>query len=478
MSKQATTPQGPQATGIGRRGFLKRSASAFGFSVMPSYLALGRADAAGNLPPSQRVQLACIGVGGRAAAVVPGLCSGGHAVPVAFCDVDFEAPGVDANLRNHPEVRRFADFRVMLDQMGDDIDAVSVVTPDHTHFAATIDAMRRGKHVYVEKPLTHTFQESELLMRAADRFGVVTQMGNQGHTSAGSVQFQHLVEKGIIRDIVKIEAWKTPSLWFMEADQRIHDYPSGESPPKSLDWDLWCGPKPVHDYSRRLHPFDWRGFHAYGNGMLGDWGAHIIDFAHDFLALGLPERIEPLAMEDHNAVTFPLASRLRMEFPERGPGRPACELLWHDGHDCLPEVDRKYHSAAGRTPPRFGEAGTLLHRRDGEFLIQRASHEQVSRLLPQETMLDYREDLRAEAPEFDHMTSFIQACKGGEPTRSPFRIGGELTQVLMLGVICQRLNQALVFDREKKRFEGNDRANELLAGPPPRKGWEEFYQRG
>lgn len=471
------SPKTPDATGTSRRGFLKRGAGAFGFSVMPAYLALGRADAAGNLPPSQRIQLACIGVGGRAAAVVPGLCRDQHAVPVAFCDVDFEAPGADANLRNHPGVKRFADFRRMFDAMEDDIDAVSVVTPDHTHFTATMDAMRRGKHVYVEKPLTHNFREAELLMRAADQFGVVTQMGNQGHTSAGSVQFEHLVERGIIRDIVRIEAWKTPSLWFMEADQRIHRFPSGESPPDSLDWDLWCGPKPVHDYSRRLHPFDWRGFYAYGNGMLGDWGAHIIDFAHDFLKLGLPTRIDPVRMEDHNAVTFPLASRLRMEFPERGPGMPACELVWHDGHGCVPEVDPKFHSGGGK-PPRLGEAGTLLHRRDGEFLVQRGSHEQVSRLLPKETMLEYREDMKAERPEFNHLTGFIQACKGRGETRSPFRIGGELTQVLMLGVVCQRLNEALEFDPGSKRFKGNARANELLDGPPPRRGWEEFYRLG
>jgi len=147
---------------LSRRKFINKTASAIaGITILPSYLALSKADAAGNLPPSKRINLACIGIGGRAKGVIPQLCKNGAAKPVAFCDVDFkrEKEGV---LNWFPGVRQFSDYRVMFDQMGDDIDAVSIVTPDHVHFVQTIEAMQRGKHVYVEKPLTHSFREAEL----------------------------------------------------------------------------------------------------------------------------------------------------------------------------------------------------------------------------------------------------------------------------------------------------------------------------
>jgi len=446
---------------------------------MPSYLALGRADAQGNLPPSQRINLGCVGTGGRARGVVPPLCHGGHAVPVAWCDVDFSVGGCADNVKMAPKAKQFADFRVMLDEMGDDIDAVSVVTPDHTHFVAAMDAMRRGKHVYVEKPLTHNFREAQLLMDAEKKFGVVTQMGNQGHTSTGSEQFKHLVEQKVIHDIVKIEAWKSPGLWFMEAGKRISAFPAAEPMPETLNWDLWVGPKEMKAFSKKYHPFDWRAFYCYGNGMLGDWGAHIIDFPHDWLEMGLPTQLKALKMEDHNEVIFPLVSMLSMHFPERGAGRPACDLLWHDGNGFTPEVEERFCETDGEgkvVQPNLGGAGTLLHRKDGEFLIQRGSHEGVSRILPREQLMKYRKDLKVEGPEFNHMQSFTQACMGNGTTQSPFSKSGELTQVLLLGVVCQYLNEDLEFDPGTKRFKNNDRANELLDGPPAREGWKDFYQ--
>ncbi len=446
---------------------------------MPSYLALGRADAAGNVPPSQRINLACIGAGGRAEAVIPGLCAKGNAKAIAFADVDLSSGRIGATLKKFPDVKLFQDFRVMLDKMGDDIDAVSVVTPDHTHYVAALDAMRRGKHVYVEKPLTHSFKEAEMLMQAEKKYGVVTQMGNQGHTSAGSEQFKHLLEKGIIRDIVKIEAWKGPGLWFMEAEKRISAYPKGEPVPKSLDYELWCGPCAMKPFSRLYDPFSWRGFYLYGNGMLGDWGAHLIDFTQDWLKLGLPTKINALKMTDHNDVIFPLASQLSMEFPARGEGMPACEMIWRDGVGYEPELDERYWSvdaAGNKRKPGLGDAGTLLYRKDGSYVVQRGSHGSASRIYPIEKMKEFGADMKAKEPESDHMESFIQACKGNGKTQSPFSVGGELTQLLLLGVVCQYLNKNLVFDPATKRFEDNDQANAILDGPPPRNGWAEYYK--
>ncbi|NWK56246.1 Gfo/Idh/MocA family oxidoreductase [Verrucomicrobiaceae bacterium N1E253] len=445
---------------------------------MPSYLALGRTDAEGNVPPSQRVNLGCVGVGGRAGAVIPALTSNGHAQVTAFCDVDFKA-GAERNLKRFPKAKKFADFRTMLDEMGDDIDAVSVVTPDHTHFTAAMDAMCRGKHVYVEKPLTHSFRESDLLMQAEKKFKVITQMGNQGHTSAGALQFQHLVSKGIIHDIVKIDAWKSPSLWFMDAKKRINQYPGEMKAPDSLNWDLWCGPAKMMPYNRKYHPFDWRAFYLYGNGMLGDWGAHIIDFAHHWLKLGLPTHIKCHQMQDHNKVIFPLASKLSMHFPKRGDKLPACDLNWHDGIGWEPEIDEKYwdvNKDGSKKKPNPGGAGSLLHNKDGDYLVKRGSHGSPSQLYPRIKMRDFGEEMKAKGPKLGHEQSFIQACMGKGETSSPFSVGGELTQVLLLGVICQFLNEDLEFDPKTKQFKGNDKANKILAGPAPRKGWETFYK--
>lgn len=403
------------------------------------------------------------------------------ATPVAFVDVDFVAArNVGKTLEAFPDVKRFADFRVMLDEMGEDIDAVSVVTPDHTHFTVAIHAMSLGKHVYVEKPLTHTFEEAEMLMRAERRFGVVTQMGNQGHTSAGSEQFEQMLAAGVLEDIVKIEAWKSPGLWFMDADQRIQGWPKAEPMPPSLDsWDLWCGPQAVKPFSSMYCPFNWRGFHLYGGGMFGDWGAHIIDYPHHYLKLGLPTKIRPIALADHNQVSFPLSSDIHFEFPERGKTLPAVELRWKAGGNNIPRIDPKYGDpgkGGDIAIPNPGKTGTLLHRKQGDYLVQRAHHGQSSRLYPRAKMYDFKDAMKARAPERDHLESFVQACMGNGDTNSPFSVGGELTQVLCLGTIAEFLNVDLTFDPEKKRFIGNDEANALLAGPAPRSEWAHYYK--
>lgn len=465
---------------LSRRRLLRNTvATGFGFTVMPSYLALGKPDQEGNVPPSKRINLGCVGAGGRASSVIPGLCNGGFAKPVAFCDVDFAARRVEKNLKAFPEAKQFADFRVMLDKMGNGIDAVSVCTPDHTHYVAALAAMQRGKHVYVEKPLTHSFREAALLMQAEKKYGVITQMGNQGHTSPGCEQFKSLVEQGIIKDIVKIDAYKKSSLWFMTREKRISAYPPEEPKPETLDWDLWCGPAEVKPFSQLYHHFNWRGFYLYGNGMLGDWGAHIIDFAHDYLKLGLPTQIRTQGMTDHNSVIFPLATKLSMHFPARGEGLPACDLTWRDGDDCLPEVEEKFwdKDAEGKPQqPNLGGAGTLLHRKDGAFLIQRGSHSSASRIYPREKMLEFGERVKAPNVVLGHQEAFIQACLGNGKTESPFSVAGPLTQVLLLGVICQYLNQDLEFDPATGQFKGCSAANDCLRGPAPRKGWEGYYE--
>lgn len=465
-----------------RRDFLKKSAaSAFGFSFIPAYLTAARAAENPKLPPSRRINLGCIGVGGRAAGAIPNLTSDGHAVPVAFCDVDFEGSRkISDNLKTWPGVARFHDFRVMLSKMGKDIDAVSVVIPDHTHFVAAIHAMAMGKHVYVEKPLTHTFAEAEILMRAEKKFKVVTQMGNQGHTSSGASQFKQLAAAGLTDDVVKIDAWKEPSLWFMKAKSRISAYPPEEKQPDSLkDWNIWCGPQEMMPFNALYHPFGWRAFHKYGCGMFGDWGCHIIDFAHHYLKLGLPTSISPLRLDDFNKIIFPLTSHIRFQFPERGPKLPAVELMWKAGADCHPVFEEKYgdlQEDKSITKPGLGEAGTLLHRKQGDYVILRGHHGDESRIYPRKVMLEHMDAVKVTKPENTHGTSFIQACMGKTTTNSPFSVAGELTQVLNLGMIAEFLNVELQFDPATKGFVGNDEANFLLKGAPPRAEWADYYK--
>ena len=229
-------------------------------------------------------------------------------------------------------------------------------------------------------------------------------------------------------------------------------------------------------FSKLYHPFDWRAFYLYGNGMLGDWGAHIIDFAHDFLKLGQPTQISPLLMEDHNNVIFPLSSHIKMQFPARSKKLPAVELTWRDGGGYHPKVAEQYH--IGGKAPRLGGAGTLLHRADGKYALTRGSHSGSSNIVSADPKYreQYAEALKPNGPRFNHGASFTAACKGEDKTLSPFSIAGDLTKTLMLGIVCQSLNEELNFDRKREKFINNDRANALLEGPAPRKGWEEFYK--
>ncbi|MFT5123640.1 MAG: putative dehydrogenase [Candidatus Omnitrophota bacterium] len=454
-----------------RRQALKNASKAFGFTVLPSYLATGVRAAGDPQPPSKRINLGCIGVGGRASGVVPSLTRGGNAQPVAFCDVDFNARSTDKNLKANPDVKQFADFRIMLEQMGKDIDAVSVVVPDHSHFCAAMLAMSMGKHVYVEKPLTHSFQEAELLMQAEKKFKVVTQMGNQGHTGTASAQFKEWVKRGIIKDVKTVDAWKGSGLFFMDPKQRFSTYPAEEPKPETLDWDLWCGPAEVHPFSKLYHPFSWRGFHAYGSGMLGDWGAHIMDFVHDYLNLGLPTRINAQRIDDHNKVIFPLTSHIQFQFPERGPGMPALTMNWRDGADIHPEVPEQFWDQG--KAPKLGGAGTLFQPEGADYMVLRGSHGGSSRLLPYEKSSEL--DAKVDSVKVDHGESFIQACMGNGNTWSPFSVSAKLTQVLTLGCIAQYLNADLAFDPKTKTITNNKEGNARLA-IPPRKGWEDFYK--
>jgi hypothetical protein len=437
-----------------------------------------------KIAPSEKVNLACVGIGFRGGEIIRELYKTGLCNLVAFCDTDMGAPHTEALLNDFPEVPRFNDFRRMFDKMAGSIDAVSVGTPDFSHFPVTMLAMSLGKHVYVEKPLSHTFEESELLMKAARKYGVVTQMGNQGHSEANYFQFKAWKEAGIIKDVTAITAhMNNPRRWHVY-DSNIKALPAPQPVPPTLDWDTWLSAKPFVGYNKEFVNGQWRSWYNFGMGALGDWGAHILDTAHEFLELGLPTEIEMKYAKGHNPFFFPYSSTIRFHFPERKT-MPACELTWYDGIDNLPPVPDGYGNVeldpnipapgAGQIVPSKLNPGKIIYSK--ELTFKGGSHGSTLSIIPEDKAREMASSLpEVPAASSNHFANFLLACKGQEQSRSPFSVAGPLSQVFCLGVIAQRLNTGLTFDPEKKKFIGNKEADELLRGPEPRRDWRQFYR--
>ncbi len=461
---------------ITRRDLLKTSALAASSGVLAPGLGFGAAKMAS---PNERLNVAFVGIGGkgdhnRTMLQKTGLCN-----VVALCDIDLEGPRtLSARIANGdapvPEGKTaaqfvpidtkapyFTDFRVMLDKMADQIDVVVVSTPDHTHFPVAMAAMALGKHVYVEKPLAHTFGECRRLMEMADRSGVVTQMGNQGHSSANFTQYKAWTEAGVIRDVTRITAYMNKGRRWHGWGRKVEAYPS-EPMPKHLAWDTWTGPAPEHPFSKRLHPGNWRSWFDYGSGALGDWAPHILDTSHRFLKLGLPERVTAAHRDGANPLVYPQETTLSFQFPER-EGMPACEVAWYDGTRNQPEFDADLGAVNTQSP------GKVIYA--GDRVFQGASHGSTLWVLSGDK--DSLPEYEKRVP--NHWMNFMLACKGEAESSSPFSVGAPLTQVLNLGMICQQLGGTVEFDRETEQITNNEEANALL-DPTPRKGWESYYR--
>ncbi|NGM61657.1 Gfo/Idh/MocA family oxidoreductase [Sphingobacterium sp. SGG-5] len=465
---------------LSRRNFIKRSTMAGG-AVLLSNSLLGHVTMAA---PHERVNLACVGIGNRGAEIIKALYKTGLCNVVALCDVDLGASQTEEILKLFPDAKRYQDFRRMFDEMDTQIDAVSIGTPDFAHFAITMTAMDLGKHVYVEKPLAHTFNEVELLMAKADKNPkVVTQMGNQGHSEANYFQFKTWKEAGIIKDVTRIDAHMNMRRRWHGWDPQIKGFPYPERIPETLDWDLWQMHTLGHHYNPDFVNGQWRCWYDFGMGALGDWGAHILDTAHEFLELGLPTEVEAIMLEGHNSFFFPMSSTIRFKFPQRAK-MPAIEINWYDGLDNLPPIPEGYGvsgldpnippPSTGKLEPVKLNPGKIIYSKDLTF--KGGSHASTLEIIPEAKAKDLANKL-PEVPETtsNHFANFLKACKGEEKTRSSFAVAGPLSQVFCLGVISQRLNTKLVFDRERKEITNNKFANALLTGPAPAKGWEQYY---
>ncbi|WP_018631110.1 Gfo/Idh/MocA family oxidoreductase [Niabella aurantiaca] len=461
-----------------RKAFIKTGSAALAAMVLPAYV-LGRPF--GYTAPSDKINLACCGIGNRGADVARSLHKTGLANVVAICDVDMGAPHTQEIMQLFPTAKRFKDFRELFDKMGKEFDAVSVGVPDFSHFPIAMLAMNQGKHVYVEKPMAHTFREVELMMQAEKKYKVSCQMGNQGHSEEGYFQFKAWTEAGIIKDVTAITA-------FMNNHRRWHGlsvsgYLPAQPVPETLDWDCWLGTAAFKEYNRGYVNGDWRSWYEFGNGALGDWGAHIIDNAHQFLELGLPTEVNPVKMEGHSLFLFPQASTLVFKFAPRR-NMPACELTWYDGYDNRPELPAgfgDYVRAKNIPPPTAGAVetkrypGKIIYAK--ELTFKGGSHAAPLEIFPAAKAAEMAPRLPVvpQSPS-NHFANFLKACKGEETCRSSFEVAGPLCQVMALGVLAQRLNTKLVFDPRQKKITNSRAGNELLAGPPPRKGWEQFYK--
>ena len=446
---------------LNRRNALVAGSAAASFSMIP-----GRV-----LGANEKVDVAWIGVGNRGPRIINNFENSGILNVVALCDVHVDNKNMQEMKARYPKAKVYQDWRKLFDEMSNEFDAVINLTPDHQHFPISMVSMAHGKPIYTEKPLARTFHEIDLLMAAEKKYGVATQMGNQGHSGDNYFQFKAWKEAGIIKDVTHVDAYMNKwRRWHPWGD--VKAYPTGANKPDGLDWDIWLGVTPVENvYDPKFHPGNWRGWYQYGTGCFGDWGAHILDTIHRFLELGMPEKITAKKWIQPNDLIFPLATTINFAFPARGD-LPAMDIDWYDGADNKPPLPEEW--GGKELDPQH--PGKFIYAKD--YIFQGGSHGSTLQIIPYEK---YRELLKTGnvprnfGKNSDHYANFLLAVKGVEKTRSPFSVSGPLSQVLALGCLAQRLGGELHFDRHKRQITNNKLANSLLKDSI-RKGWEQYYK--
>jgi len=444
---------------IGRRRFLGGAGAAAAFTIVPR----GVLGGPGRRAPSDRIRIAGIGVGGQGGGDIRAV--GGEDV-VALCDVDDRRAG--DSFRRFPKAKRYRDFRKMLDEMHRGIDAVVVGTPDHTHAVACMAAIRRGKHVYCEKPLAHSIHEVRRLRQAARRHKVITQLGNQGHSSEHIRLFCEWIWDGAIGKVTEVHATcgVGPRPGGYSRVAQLHRLQETHEVPKGLDWDLWVGPAKMRPYHPMYVPGAWRGWLYFGTGAIGDWICHVVDPSFWALDLGAPKAIRAEAKgydPARHAVVYPPGTKITFEFPAKGKRGPV-KLIWFDGNWMPP---RPAELEPKRQIPRtgaivIGEKGTITHGSHGAGGV---------RIVPESKMRAYDRPPRKLPRTRGHHRDWLEAIRRGRPAGSHFDYGGPLTELALLGLIAIRfLAQRLEWDAEKMQFPNCPEANAYVH-PPYRPGW-------
>jgi predicted dehydrogenase len=443
------------ASRITRRTFLKNSAAAAaGLTILPGFTVSGL----GHVPPSDKLNVAGIGVGGRGGGVLEGLASENI---VALCDVDWKY--AKSTFEKYPKAKKYYDWRKMFDEMGDDIDAVVVGTPDHTHAIISIHAMKMGKHVYCEKPLTHSVWESRQMTEIARQNNLVTQMGNQGNSGEGIRQICEWIWDGAIGEIRQAHAWTNRPIW----PQGLERPKKKMEIPDHLKWDLFIGPARYRPYNSVYHPWNWRGWWDFGTGALGDMACHIMDPIFKALNLQYPTQVEA-SSSPINTESPPQAEVVRYTFPARSNmprvNMPEVEVNWYDG-GLLPE--RPPELPEGEIMGRDRNGGCLFVGTKGKIMC--GTYGRNPFLLP----LSYDESYQRPAKklrrvETNHIMDWVRACKESPGNRvmpsSNFDYAGPLTEMVLMGVVATRLQglkRKLLWDGANMKFKNIDEDDEI-----------------
>ena len=432
---------------VTRRSFIRSAGLASAAAVAFPHV-LG-AQTPGAQTANNKLNVACIGVGGRGEGAVDGLKGENF---VAFCDVDEERAA--ATFKAYPDVPRFKDYRQLFDKMGSKIDAVTVSTPDHMHFPIAMAALSLGKHVMVEKPLTHTIWEARQLAKLAAEKKVATIMGNQGHANEGTRLLKEWYQAGILGEVRELHSWTNRPIW-----------PQGVNPPDhkkmipvvpdTLDWNLWLGVAADRPYDPAYCPFTWRGYWDFGTGALGDMGCHIMDGAFYALGLDAPVRVEAISGRA-NKTSAPTSSMVVYHFAASG-SRPAFKWTWYDGglQPMLPDF--------WKDESPFPDNGTLIVGSKNTVLAP--TYYESIRIVPEARMKETQPGLPAKTiPRIEggHFAEWIRACKGGPAAGSHFGYASKLTELCLLSNIAVRARRPIEWDAAAMKITNLASANQYL----------------
>ena len=444
---------------VSRRRFLKRSALWAGSAATVSVLPRRVLGGSGHTAPSEKLGIAGIGIGGMGKNNLKQLES---EEIVALCDVD---PDYAKKVRErYPKAPFYTDYREMLENE-EGIDAVMIATPDHTHAVIAMAAMREGKHVYCQKPLTHDVYESRELARVARETGVTTQMGIQGHSMEGIRLISEWIEAGLLGEIHEVDAWCSLSYypwghasWSSEWSERPTET---LKVPEGLDWDLWIGPAPMRPYHRAYHPRTWRCWWDFGCGMMGDRGAHTLDPIYTALKLSAPTSIDATSCGNTPEV-HPLSAVVTFQFPER-KGFPPLKLTWYEGT----RPPRPEALEDGRTLP--AEGGAVFKGTEGSLVC--GVYGGSPRIVPESAMKAVKlPEKTLPRVEGSHEQDWVRACKEGGKAGADFSYGGALTEVCLLGNVAKRVDTRIVWDQKNVEVTNLPEANAFIR-IPYREGW-------
>jgi predicted dehydrogenase len=448
-----------QSPRFSRRRFLTLSTSiAAGVYVAPAFL---RAQS-----PNSKLNIAMIGVGGKGGDNYNGVK--GENI-VAICDVDTKT--LDKAAERTPGAKKFQDYRKLFDELkSSEYDAVVISTPDHHHFPATLRALKAKKHVYCEKPLTHTIWEAREVARLAKEAGVATQMGNQGNASEDLRVTTECIKGGVIGKVREVHCWSNRPIW----PQGVTWPTQAEEIPANLDWDLWLGPAAQRPYYSKCHPFNWRGFWDFGTGAFGDMGCHILNWPWTALDLDAPISAECVEEEGATKDSPPKKSRIKLEFAAKGD-RPALTLYWHDG-GLLPTAEQ----FGGQIPTRKNnknedkntENGSLFIGEKGVFFDGYDGGEDP-RLLPPAKMAEFKYPEKTLPRSPGHYKEWIDACKGGPKAGSDFVAkSAGLTEMVLIGHLAARVGPGKKIEWDGAAGKSkNLRETDQYVNKAYRKGW-------